>query len=57
MVLTKGLTGWSTNAAMIGAARVHLNDAALGIGIAMRANACTEASCAFLVQGGWRGAG
>ena len=57
MVLTKGLTGWSTNAATIGRTRVHLNDAALGVGIAIPANACTEAICAFLVQGGRRGAG
>jgi len=56
MGLNKGVAGWSTNGANIGATRVHVNDAALGIGIAMRANACTDATCAFLVEGWWRGA-
>lgn len=55
IVLNKGVTGWSTNGVRIGATRVHIDDSALGIGIAMRANACTEVTCAFLVEGWWRG--
>ncbi len=56
IVLSKGVTGWSTNGVKIGATRVHIHDAALGIGIATRARACTEATCGFLVEGWWRGA-
>lgn len=56
LLLSKGPTGWSTTGVGIGALRVHVNDAALGIGLAMRAQACTETPCAFLVEGVWRGA-
>jgi hypothetical protein len=56
VVLHKHAIGWSTTGALIGALEVHLTDAALGIGLAMRALACAEDRCAFLVEGWWRGA-
>ena len=55
VVLHKRATGWSTTGAQIGALEVHLNDAALGIGMAMRALACAQDQCAFLVEGWFRG--
>lgn len=56
VVLHKRSTGWSTTGAQIGGLDVYLNDAALGIGLAMRALACPEDRCVFLVEGWWRGA-
>lgn len=53
VVLARGPMGWSLAGAALGPLRVRLDDAALGIGIATRAQACREAPCAFLVEGWW----
>jgi hypothetical protein len=55
IVLHRRANGWSTTGAQIGALDVHLNDASLGIGIAMRALTCTGERCTFLAEGWWRG--
>ena len=55
IVMKKGDTGWSMRGVKIGAVEVYVTDAALGMGIAMRANKCTDATCPFLVEGFWRG--
>lgn len=55
IVLRRGDAGWSSHGVKIGAVEVFVTDAALGIGIAMRANKCGDGTCAFLVEGFWRG--
>jgi len=55
IVLSQGDAGWSNRGVKIGALEVYISDAALGQSIAMRAMKCQDATCAFIVEGFWRG--
>ena len=55
VVLKKGDSGWSTRGVKIGPVEVYITDAALGQSMAMRAMKCKDATCAFIVEGFWRG--
>lgn len=55
IVMTKGDAGWSTSGVAIGSLSVRIVDTALGMGMAMRAQRCSEATCGFVVEGFWRG--
>lgn len=59
IVLKRGQVGFDNHGVKIGTGSdpvvVFVSDAALGMGIAMRANKCTEATCPFIVEGFWRG--
>lgn len=55
IVLSQGDAGWSNRGVKIGALEVYISDAALGQSIAMRAMKCQDPTCAFIVEGFWRG--
>jgi hypothetical protein len=57
IVLPKGNMGFDISKAKIGSVEVYANDSALGIGLANRAEQkCADAAtCAFQVEGYWRG--
>ena len=55
ITLKKGDAGWSTRGVKIGPVEVYVTDAALGMGISMRANKCSGETCPFIVEGFWRG--
>lgn len=57
IVLPKGQMGFDISKAKIGSLEVYANDSALGIGLADRAEQkCADAAtCAFQVEGYWRG--
>jgi hypothetical protein len=55
IVMKKGDAGWSTNGVALGPLSVRIVDTALGMGMAMRAQKCSDATCPFVVEGFWRG--
>ena len=55
IVMKRGDTGFSSRGVKIGNVEVYVSDAALGIGMAMRARSCTGETCPFIVQGFWHG--
>lgn len=55
IVMKKADGGWSTNGVGLGPLSVRIVDSALGMGMAMRAQKCSDATCPFVVEGFWRG--
>lgn len=59
VVIARGQVGFDISKAKLGELEISVDDSAMGVGLADRADEkCGDApTCAFLVQGYWRGGG